>query len=198
LSAPKAPATLRFEALAQGRLSITDPRGLAYVDTFKGRGAPLSIALLYPGRYAVEWGGRSFAITARGAILGERDFEPVGRPQSRGDGDHAFRQLFSHPHGPGVLRGFRLARTAPVEGQGAPATPEWIAPALATAGAVLLGAGAGLHWAAHDQYAQADTAAQVDIRTYEARGAAFSTGAAGAYALATGALVGAVWIYLTD
>lgn len=192
-------STLKFGANTSGRLSLTDPRGLRYVDTRKGAGAPLTIALLHTGRYSVEWAGAHYAVESKAGVLGVGDLQP--EPEfvaSRGDGNHAFEQLFSHALEPTVLRGYRLGqRTKQIE-QVAPPTPAWVLPTLAAGAAIAAGAGVGLHLASLDAFDAADTGAQTGIVEQESRGTAFAYGAAGAYVIATGALSAAIWVYLSN
>lgn len=201
ITPPPTGPRLRIAPAAAGRLTIWDPRGLRHLDAHKSSGASLVLALR-AGRHRARWRGQTVIFEAGATPVELAGLTPTDTTIAARGADHrVFERLFARPHGPEVVRGFRLAsaaltNTAPAVAE--PPTPRWLAPVLLGSAVLAAGAGAGLHLGAEGAYADADAGPQTGVRAAEARGNRLAAGAVGAYALATGALFAAAWVWLAD
>ena len=193
-------ARLRFEEDRAGRISISDQRGLRYLDVNKAQGAALDLVLLEPHRYEVRFGKQLYSVTSTSGAVTFASLKPA--PQlvaSRSEVHRAFTHLFGAPYGAQVVRGFKLARestpavqlVSPSEG------PRAAKLAIGATGAIGLVTGVVL--GALSSQLQADAAGSSQeiqvMRLERARG--YQIGAAVSLSLGAGMLISALlWEWL--
>lgn len=178
---------LQLPADAVGRLSVSDDRGLRYLDAHKAPAQALSVALLAPRRYTIRWRDAQLDLRADGQPrqLADATAVPV-TVAARSVAHRAFEHLFDAPFGSAVVAGYRLglaeAAPPPVE-RGDRGALIWGA-----SGAGLLVAAGALGYFALDSQREAGGAAQADRAALNDRTQALGWSAVGVGALGLTAL----------
>lgn len=188
---------LRIPPDAVGRLSVSDDRGLRYVDTHKAPAQDLKIALLAPRRYAIRWRDAQLDLTADGQPRQLADATPVPLTvASRSVAHRAFEHLFEVPFGSAVVDGYRLgvADAAP------PAVEDDDTTALiwGASGTGLLIAAGALGYYALDAQIEARDAPQADRAGLNDRTLVLGWSSAGVAALGLTALGVSLYEALSD
>ncbi len=197
----KRAARLRFGASRSGRISISDHRGLRYLDVNKASGAPLNVLLLEPHRYEVRMEKLLYSITSTSGAVTLADIAP--QPDliaSRSEIHRAFAHLFGAPYGAEVVRGFKLAREGPAQNleygsvpEGAPAARV----ALGSSGALGLITGVVLSVLSNQQQAEANGASQQRKLMHLERARDYQIGAGISLGVGAGLLISALlWEWL--
>lgn len=197
-------AKLVIDAPGAGRLSITDSRGLRYLDVHKAAGIRLELALLEPWRYDVEWRSRHFRLDPAGGGQRLSQLPPdPGYLAERGAAHDAFDHLFGAPYGPSVVRGFALGSGAGARLQGpvvtkAPASFPWLPTALTGAGISAVAGGAVLTVLSANARADLPGAAQQDVGGLERRANALEIAGGVALGSAVALLGTGLYLFLVD
>ncbi|MEM6369713.1 MAG: caspase family protein [Myxococcota bacterium] len=163
---------LELPERVEGRVRVTDHRGVPYADLNKAAGDVLRIALVGVGDHTVAWGDRRWRMDgalprAELTSLPEAPGEVAARTQPH----EAFRHLFSTPMSAEVLRGWRLgARLTKSAPEPPPRRLRWLPPTMVGMGLALAGGGAAMLVAgaqsrsdlADSSLSQADLASRAD------------------------------------